>query len=627
MHTNSYRALKNILRGTDIPALELALTLYSVKYLNENSVQFANQFDLYELIQEPTSVKEKLKSILHSIENTASDLSSVYSLLNLPWNTIENKLLFEIILTIQKDQEIDYTLLVQDIQIDIKENQKNNLANHTIPPTIQDLLISLLQIKSNSSFYDGTAGIAGLLLEANHLNKDKNLQLFGQELSPKAWAVGKLLLLLNGIENTEFVLGNTLTTPAFIEDNQLKRFDYIAMAMPFGISLSHDEKENIENDPYERFVYGRVSQRTADMAFLQHALSSSTGKGRVVLVVTNGTLFRGGGEAAIRQKLIDTDQIESVISLSDNMLFNVAIPISILILNKAKPSNKKNKIRFIKADKLFETKRREKYLTREQIDQITELVDDPKDYESLSKTVDISTIAENLLVSKYIKNDVTVVEGEGMYKILFDNLNSESSHVFKFEEIGTLYKGLNNTPQNSQEETQGEYKIIKMSDVAKGHIQIEKLASISFKPNMKVAPYVVKENDILISSRGYTLKIAIVPPHDGTLVLSHNFIAIRPNLQLVDPEFLKLYLNSPVGRFTLNDLNNGTALPVLNAKDLAKADVYLPNLSVQQSVGEKYKNAQREYEERLTQAHLQLQLEKDLAYEESGLKSFFKLIE
>lgn len=625
--TKSYKVLKELTRGTNVPSTELALAIYSIKYLSEQTNHFSHKLDLQALIQNPSSVKEKLIEMFRLIENEFPDFNNVYSCLEIPWNIVENKLLFDIFLTLENDHELNYSLLINEIQTDIGLNHRRDLATHTTPLFIQELMISLLNIQNESSFYDGTAGFGGLLIEADHQNKNKNINFFGQEFNPNAWAMGKLLLLLSGIKNVQYAYGNTINHPAFFEDKQLKRFDYIAMSMPFGVSLYPNEKEQIENDPYDRFIYGRVPQKNADMAYVQHALSSSTGKGRVVLLVTNGTLFRGGSEAAIRKTLIDMDQIESIISLSENVLYHTAIPINILVLNKNKSLDKKGKIQFIKADHLFKSRKKQKYLTQEHIEEIVDLVENPNDQESFSKTINTSYVGDNLLVSKHIKNDKAVIEGEGTYKILFDKLENDSSHTLKFGEIGKLYKGLNTTPQNSSEEKNGKFKIIKMSDVHDGKIQVEKLSNISFKANMKIDPYVVKEGDILISSRGHAQKVAVVPSHDGTLVLSHNFIAIRPNKDIVDSGFLQMYLDSPVGRFTLSDLASGTSLPVLSAKDLETAALYLPKLSVQQSVVNIYRNAQRDYEEQLKKAQYQLKTAKDLAYKDSGLTSLFELIE
>lgn len=625
--TKSYKLLKELMRDNNVSSTELALATYSIKYLSEQTDFFSSKFDLQTLIQNPISVKEKLKELLSFIENKLPDFNNVYSYLNIPWDMIENKLLFDILLTVERDYDLDYDLLIDEIQIDIGLNYKRDLATHTTPLFIQDLIISLLNIEKNSSFYDGTAGLGGLLIKADRQNKSSSLDYFGQEINPNSWAMGKLLLLMSGIQNFKYALGNTISHPSFIENEQLKRFDYIAMNIPLGMSLSLQEKIQIENDPYDRFVYGRVPQKSSDMAYIQHAVSSSTGKGRVVLIVTNGTLFRGGSEATIRRTLIEMDQIESIISLPENVLYYTAIPINILVLNKNKSADKKGKIQFIKADHLFKSMKKQKYLLQEQIEEIVRLVENPKDLESFSRTVNTSQVGENLLVSKYIKNDKATIEGEGTYKILFDKLENDSNHVFKFKEIGLLYKGLNTTSQNSSEEEHSNFKIIKMSDVHDGKIQIENLSNISFKTNMKIEPYVVKEGDVLISSRGHVQKIATVPPHEGTIILSHNFIAIRPNKNIVSSEFLQIYLNSPLGKFTLNDLTGGTSLPVLNIKELEAATLYLPELSVQKSVVNRYQKAQHNHEEFLEKARLQLNAEKKIAYKESGIESFFELIE
>ena len=71
-------------------------------------------------------------------------------------------------------------------------------------------------------------------------------------------------------------------------------------------------------------------------------------------------MFRAGEEENIRQKMILGDEslqgdiIEAVIALPSNLFYGTGIPACILILNKNKPQNRKNKILFIYAGKDYQ---------------------------------------------------------------------------------------------------------------------------------------------------------------------------------------------------------------------------------------------------------------------------------
>ena len=68
-----------------------------------------------------------------------------------------------------------------------------------------------------------------------------------------------------------------------------------------------------------------------------------------VMDMPHGVLFRGGAEYKIRRALLEEDLFEAVIGLPAKLFFGTGIPASILILNKAKPEERRGKVLFIDA--------------------------------------------------------------------------------------------------------------------------------------------------------------------------------------------------------------------------------------------------------------------------------------
>lgn len=78
----------------------------------------------------------------------------------------------------------------------------------------------------------------------------------------------------------------------------------------------------------------------ADFAFVLHALSYLSSKGRAALVCFPGIFYRGGAEKKIRKYLVDNNFVESVISLAPNLFFGTSIAVNILVLSKSKMETK-----------------------------------------------------------------------------------------------------------------------------------------------------------------------------------------------------------------------------------------------------------------------------------------------
>ena len=60
-----------------------------------------------------------------------------------------------------------------------------------------------------------------------------------------------------------------------------------------------------------------------------------------------------------------------------------------------------------------------------------------------------------------------------------------------------------------------------------GELNFNTIAKYDIRSNAKIASYTVKEGDIIISAKGATIKICVIPKHDEPLLISQNFIGIR----------------------------------------------------------------------------------------------------
>ena len=78
----------------------------------------------------------------------------------------------------------------------------------------------------------------------------------------------------------------------------------------------------------------------ADFAFVLHALSYLSARGRAAIVCFPGIFYRGGAEQKIRKYLVDNNFIETVISLPPNLFYGTSIAVNILVLSKHKTDTK-----------------------------------------------------------------------------------------------------------------------------------------------------------------------------------------------------------------------------------------------------------------------------------------------
>lgn len=257
-----------------------------------------------------------------------------------------------------------------------------------------------------NKIYDPAAGSGSLLLQAKkqfdeHIIEDG---FFGQEINHTTYNLARMNMFLHNVNYDKFniALGNTLLDPQFGDE---KPFDAIVSNPPYSIPWIGNGDPTLINDV--RFAPAGVlaPKSKADFAFVLHALSYLSSRGRAAIVCFPGIFYRGGAEQKIRKYLVDNNFVEAVISLAPNLFFGTSIAVNILVLSKHKTDTK---TQFIDAsgEDYFKKETNNNILTEEHINAILELFANKKDVDHVSKSVDNSEIAlenYNLSVSTYVE--------------------------------------------------------------------------------------------------------------------------------------------------------------------------------------------------------------------------------
>lgn len=208
------------------------------------------------------------------------------------------------------------------------EAQGRRASEAYTPRALVEMMVELVAPRGGESVYDPVCGSGGFLISANDkaLRTESRLPLniHGREINLSAARIAKMNCIVHGIHGSDIRIADSLQ--AF----EVSAYDIILANPPF--SLATDSYERNTSCSY--FDFGAPPPNNADFAFLQMIIKSLSSGGRAAILVSNGVLFRGGIEGAIREKIIQAGLVESVISLPGGMLKNTGIPTSILILKK-----------------------------------------------------------------------------------------------------------------------------------------------------------------------------------------------------------------------------------------------------------------------------------------------------
>ena len=192
---------------------------------------------------------------------------------------------------------------------------ENRMAGefYTPRPVIR-FIVGLVAPRIGETVYDPAAGSCGFLAEAYELMKQQEQTVddyemlqqrtfYGQEKKPLPALLGLMNMVLHGVSAPNIVRRNTL------EENirsVSERYDVVMTNPPFGGTENRQIQANFP-----------VRANATELLFLQHIMKKLKMRdgARCGMVVPEGTLFRGGAFATVKQELLEQFNLHTVVSL------------------------------------------------------------------------------------------------------------------------------------------------------------------------------------------------------------------------------------------------------------------------------------------------------------------------
>ena len=352
--------------------------------LNKINTTFYNRskYDLNRLKSDPQNIKMNFQNYLGGFSDNVLEIIENFQLDKPVEKLIKNNRLFilvdklsEIDLHPDKVSNRDMGLIFEELLRKFSEMSNETSGEHYTPRDVVRLLVSMVftedkdQLQGEGkvrSIFDPCCGSGGMLTigkEYIHQNINDKLQLrlCGQELQDQTYSICKSDMLITG-ENPNNIRGpvSSLSEDQFQGD----KFDYMITNPPFGVSWK-SEKEfvlNEKSNPLGRFSVGTPRVSDGSLLFLQHMISKmESAKGgqvgsRIGIVFNGSPLFTGdsgSGESEIRKWIIESDWLECIVSLPDQLFFNTGISTYIWIVNNNKSDRRKGKVQLVDGSSFY----------------------------------------------------------------------------------------------------------------------------------------------------------------------------------------------------------------------------------------------------------------------------------
>ncbi|PZC51437.1 MULTISPECIES: class I SAM-dependent DNA methyltransferase [unclassified Mesotoga] len=424
------------------------------------------------------------------------------------------------------------------------------------PPQVIDSMVELLDVHHGMSIYDPATGFGRILYGIFKNNTLENLEYAGLEADPYRHRIGKMALILLGLNAVNLKQGDPLARP---EDGSLlsnSQYDRVILEPPssekllsFRIKTGYVTRDNLE-----------VSKVPGSQwSYIKHGIECLKPTGKMVSLIETIAL-----EDPVRE-IVDNDWLEAVIELPVGKGNFLRRETSILLINKSKPDQRRGKVLLVVPES---EKQIDWFDIRNPIDWPSRLTEQYREWVSRpnrSGIVSIQTIAANGYTLR--PRDYAISAGlPGRKEVSYEELIN--APMIELKEIGEFITGGNpervgydrengmnsETPLHGDEESGRIYLLERVATDSEGVIDLYRSTRHS-RTQLEVAESrTLRKSDIVICVGPGAEGVGILGDilDDETVILSREHVALRVREEYDPLEVLRV-LRSDYGRHLIRE--------------------------------------------------------------------------
>lgn len=573
-------SLADLLRGK-VDAQEYQKYLISILAIRWHEIKSGEECPI-----DVTDAISSLANIIKSVESSETVIAGILKEMlveNSRVNSNKTKVILDILVELRKvPLKLEELILMVNHVI---QSSEMTIDEFSTPLPIKKIISGMVTLTNDSKVADLFAGIGGIGLNLFQSNSKTKFYYYSEEINREVYLLSKLVFTLNGIEKVDITNKDAYALEA-VKSNL---FDYVVMDAPFSLN-----KELETNKVYR---YGLPSKVAVDWANYQIGLHILNDNGKAIVTSTVGALYRSSDEE-IRKGILEQDLVEAVILLPPSLYAATAIQTALIVFNKNKPIELNDKIVFVDASNEFTREnRKQNTIHDEAIHKILNVIKYYEDHEGFSTVTDVSVVRENsysLNPSAYInankikmslgktillKDVAEVLPGVQLARNDFETLKRNPTHYY-----------------------------LNIKNIQDDGIVYDEDDRIRDKKVNWYGKYDIRKGDLILTSKGTTSRVVVVPEDYQESFISNNLTIIRVNTKKYDPYVLKKYLTSEIGRMVLDNITTGTTIKVINASKLETIEIPDIEFDKMMNIGKAIKENEESYFKIIKEAKLNYEL-------------------
>lgn len=217
------------------------------------------------------------------------------------------------------------------------------------PPSLVQMIVNFIE-PDHGIIHDPACGSGGMFVQTGYFiqsktNKQVNeaITVYGTELKSNNVRLAKMNLAIHGIEGKIIEDNSFYSNPHELTG----KCDFVMANPPFNVKKIDKGKESVKTDP--RLPFGVPKADNGNYMWIQYFNSYLNEKGRAGFVMASSATDAGNSEKLIRQQLIETENVDVIVSVGNNFFYTRSLPCHLWFFDKGKSQANKKKILMLDA--------------------------------------------------------------------------------------------------------------------------------------------------------------------------------------------------------------------------------------------------------------------------------------
>ena len=215
------------------------------------------------------------------------------------------------------------------------------------PSSLVQTIVNVIE-PDHGTVFDPACGSGGMFVQSSHFIENeggdtaKKVVFYGQEKNRDTIRIAKMNLAVHGLE------GKIAEAITYYQDEHslVGKCNFVMANPPFNVDLV--DAERIKGDLRLPFGLPGVNKQkkvsNGNYLWISYFWSYLSERGRAGFVMSSQASSAGHGEKDVRKKIIETGDVDVMISIRSNFFYTRTVPCELWFFDRVKPAERRNKV-------------------------------------------------------------------------------------------------------------------------------------------------------------------------------------------------------------------------------------------------------------------------------------------